>query len=83
MLRSSSSGFSKNAYCVAVVHHNKGMVLICQIADSLEITDDPIHGKDTICGNEFYPCPCCICLFQLFFQVCHVIVFITESFCLT
>ena len=73
--------FSYKANGMAVINHNQRIVFISKITYTFQIADDSVHREHTVCCDQFDSCACFICSFQLCFQVFHIVVFITETFC--
>ena len=71
--------FSDKAHRMGVIHHHQGIVLICEITDTLQIRDDPIHGKHTVRGNQFGASTRLIGRLQLRFEIRHIVVGITVA----
>ena len=64
---------------MGVINHDHGIVLIRQITNSFEVSDDSIHGKDSVGSNQFLTFTISIRLLELLFESVHVIVRITVS----
>ena len=61
---------------MAVVHHDKGLMLFCQIADFVKLGIVPVHAEHTVGGD--HPCFRTGGFFKTFFQGLHVSMGITE-----
>ncbi|CAJ1839397.1 hypothetical protein LMCDFJHI_02383 [Aeromonas salmonicida] len=60
--------------CVGIIHHHQSIVLVGQIADGFQIGDDPIHGEDAVGGDQLETGSIGVGLFELGFQLGHVVV---------
>ena len=73
--------FTYETNCMAVVDHNQSIVFVCQVANTLQVADDTVHGEYAVGSNQFDSCAGFVSLFEFCLEVCHVVVFVTESLC--
>ena len=81
MLSGTTTVFANEANSVAVVNHNQSVVFVSQVANTLQVADDTVHGEYAVGSNQFDSCASFVSLFELRLEVCHVVVFVTESLC--
>ena len=64
---------------MAVVKVDNGIVLGCQLVNLVQLSNDAVHGKDAVRGNQLHARSGGVRFLELGFQVCHVVVGITEA----
>ena len=64
---------------MAVVHHDKRMVFVRQIADAAEICDDTVHRENAVRRDKLDAGAVFIGLDELLFQIRHVVVVIAVT----
>ena len=67
---------------MAFIDHHKRIVLVCQIAHLIDLSDISIHGENTIRNDHLESVIGCCGSLQLGFQIRHVIVGIPKASCL-
>jgi hypothetical protein len=66
------------AHGVGIVDHDQGVVPVGQVADGLQVGDAAVHGEDAVGDDE--PVAAIRGIFQLRFQIGHVVIGIAEPF---
>ena len=62
---------------MGIIHVNQSVILLCKVANLIQLRYEAVHGKDAVGGYE--PCPVTLRFFQDRFQFVHVAVGIAET----
>ena len=66
------SGLTDNSGRVRFVHHDEGIVFLCEFVDLIQGADITVHGEDTIGSDDTETL--CLCFLELLLEVRHVAV---------
>ena len=64
---------------MAIVKMHQSSIFVSQLMNPVQLSDDPIHGKNPISGNQFPSGPGGICLLQFCLQIREIIVLVAIS----